>query len=436
MNARYTFDYAFRVLLAILPFMTILSIFTREKLGIPWFSFLKEALLLVMLLTIVWYHVKWIRRIQLTRIDLLFWSWQVEHTHYEIHTFPNITFENLFWIIISGILFGWRYDFSFLLAFFIVYHWVGFLEKTKAYYIKIFIVSGGIMLAISMLLKWPLSEDLLLYFGYSWNPSNWQFGSSIPIFHGVDGANVRRFQGLLDGPNTMWAFLLMYMGVFTYYFRHFQKWHFFIGCVLSIMLMLIIYTYSRSALLWFFAWVWFIILFLLPKIYKKYKIEFISILIFVTILLWAFFIQYSGTMKALLGRAWSTSGHLERMKIWISRFIENPMWQWLGSAGPAYRHVQNLENKDRKEVEEIDKKFIPESWYIQQLVEWWFLWLLLFLVIIGSMFRDLMKKNIILAGTFLAILTMNFFLHTFESAIVSLLLFSLIALIVAPHEKS
>ena len=50
------------------------------------------------------------------------------------------------------------------------------------------------MICISMLLKWPFSEDLLLYLGYSGNPSNWQFGSSIPIFHGVDGANVRRFQ--------------------------------------------------------------------------------------------------------------------------------------------------------------------------------------------------------------------------------------------------
>jgi H+/Cl- antiporter ClcA len=32
--------------------------------------------------------------------------WQVEHTHYAIHSFPNITFINLFWIILSGILFG------------------------------------------------------------------------------------------------------------------------------------------------------------------------------------------------------------------------------------------------------------------------------------------------------------------------------------------
>ena len=32
--------------------------------------------------------------------------WQVEHTHYAIHSFPNITLMNLVWIILSGILFG------------------------------------------------------------------------------------------------------------------------------------------------------------------------------------------------------------------------------------------------------------------------------------------------------------------------------------------
>jgi hypothetical protein len=95
---------------------------------------------------------------------------------------------------ISGIIYGGRYDFAFLIAFFTLYHGAPLLEKTISYYVRLFLISGGIMLLISMLLKWPLSEDLLLYLGYSGNPSNWQFGSSVPIFHGVDGANVRRFQ--------------------------------------------------------------------------------------------------------------------------------------------------------------------------------------------------------------------------------------------------
>jgi hypothetical protein len=80
-----------------------------------------------------------------------------------------------------------------------------------SYYLKLFVISGGIMLFLSGLLKWPLSEDILLAFGYCGNPSNWQACNGVPpIFHGIDGANVRRFQGLLDGPNTMGAFLILF----------------------------------------------------------------------------------------------------------------------------------------------------------------------------------------------------------------------------------
>ena len=425
MNPRYTFDFAFRILLAVLPFMTLLSIFTKERLGIPGFAFLKEWLLFLMLLTLAWYHVLRKKRIVFTFLDGIIWAYIILLLLISIKTTG-----------ISGIIYGWRYDFSFLIAFFTIIHWVSFLEKPISYYIKIFIISGGIMIFLSMLLKWPLSEDILLYFGYSWNPSNWQFWSSIPIFHGVDGANIRRFQWLLDGPNTMGAFLLLYTAMFTHYFRHYKKWHFFIGCVVSGFFLLVIYTYSRSALLWFFSWLGIIILFLLPKIYNKYRLQFFTIVGLLVLILWAFFIQYSWTMKALMGRAWSTSWHLERMKIWISRFQEHPLWQGLWSAWPAYRYVQKLENTDRKEIEEIDKKYIPESWYIQQLVEGWILGFVLFIGIVGSIFWRLKERNIIVAWWFASILVMNLFLHTFESAIVSLLLFLLVGLILAPHEKS
>jgi hypothetical protein len=105
-----------------------------------------------------------------------------------------LIFISFFTTGIPGILYGGKYDFSFFIAFFALYHGYHFLEKPLSYYLKIFLISGGVMIILSMLLKWPFSEDLLLYLGYSGNPSNWQFGSSVPIFHGVDGANVRRFQ--------------------------------------------------------------------------------------------------------------------------------------------------------------------------------------------------------------------------------------------------
>lgn len=131
----------------------------------------------------------------------------------------------------------------------IAYHGFPLLSRPISYYLRIFLISAGSMLFISGLLKWPLNEELLLYFGYSGNPSAWDFGGAPPIFHGIDGANVRRFQGLLDGPNTMGAFLIVFSGIFAYFMRFRREWYYVIAIVLLGLFAMVFYTYSRSALL-------------------------------------------------------------------------------------------------------------------------------------------------------------------------------------------
>ncbi len=416
--SRYTFDYAFRWLLILLPFMTVLSVFTKEKLGIPGFSFVKELLLISMLMTLMVYHIMRKMRILWTRYDVAILAYiliLVVISSYTTHA--------------RGIIYGWRYDFSFLIAFFVIIHGYSFLEKPLSYYLRLFLFSGGIMLFVSMLLKWPFSEDLLLYLGYSGNPSNWQFGSSIPIFHGVDGANVRRFQWLLDGPNTMGAFLLIYAGIFTYYFREKKSWFFVMGWVLLLLSILIFFTYSRSAAIWLFLWVGIIILFLLRYVFTHYKRQFITLTWVFIFIIGGIFIQYADNMKAILERGGSTSGHMERMKVGIERFTTHPLGQWLGSAGPAYRYVQDLTSTDRQKIEEMDRYYIPESWYIQQLIEGGIFWFLAFMSIMIMIGWSLYKVHILLLGTFISICVMNFFLHTFESSVVSLSMFLLFGLI-------
>lgn len=421
---RYTFDYAFRAFLIIIPFMTVLSIFFRERLGIPGFAFIKELLLFSMLFTILWAHISWKMRIVWSGYDLWIAVYIVLLLGISVFTTG-----------LPGIVYGGRYDFAFLIAFFTLYHGFMLLEKPASYYLKLFLISGGIMLTISMLLKWPLSEDLLLYLGYSGNPSNWQFGNSVPIFHGVDGANVRRFQWLLDGPNTMGAFILVYVGMLIYFLRNKKAWHFLLGCSVVWFFILILYTYSRSAALGFIGWVGIVILFSLREIFRKYKVQFIVTFCIVLLMVGGIFIQYAGNMKAIIQRGGSTNGHLERMQVGIERFISAPLWQGLSSAWPWYRYVQNLESLDRTQIEEKDRYYIPESWYIQQLVEWGIFWFLAFVWICLSLLIGLYRKNIILAGMFVSILIMNMFLHTFESAIVSLSLFLLIGLILAPSRS-
>ncbi len=419
---RYFFEYAFRALLIILPFTTILSIFTHEKLGIPWFSYIKEALVASMLLVVVIYHTTNKKKIIWTRYDSILFIYVI-----------IFVLVSVFTTGIKGIIYGGRYDFEFLVAFFAIFHGFSFLEKSVSYYLKLFLIAWWIALFMSLLLKWPFSEDLLLYVWYSGDPSHWQFGSSLPIFHGVDWANVRRFQWIFDGPNTMGAYILLYIGIFAYYLRFKKEWYFVIGGCIGILLMALIYTYSRSAIIWFLLWMGYILLFLSKRLWKSYRTQTMAIFILVSLIIGWVFIQYSGNLGAIISRGWSTQWHSERMVEWVKRAVTHPFGQWLWSAGPAYRYTQNLEWKDRKEIENLDRFYIPESWYIQQFIEWWILWGILFIMLMWVILIGLYKTHILLAGTFVSLLAMNFFLHTFESAFLSVSLFLLIGLFLGSH---
>jgi hypothetical protein len=303
-----------------------------------------------------------------------------------------------------------------------------------SYYLKIFLVSGGIMLFLSWLLKWPLTEDLLLHFWYCGNPSSWQACNGVPpIFHGIDGAHVRRFQWLLDGPNTMWAFLILFSGIFAYYMRMKKEWYFLAGLILIGLFIMIVYTYSRSALLGAMGGIVIAIIWSFKPLYTKYRTQFITMIILFIGIIWILWIKYGDNTQAILGREGSTKGHYERMVTSIDRFIEHPMGQWLGSSGPAYRHIMDVEATN---MEKLDRFYIPESWYIQQFVEWWVLWGILFLAIMFVLFIALVSKSPTLWAMFVWVGIMNLFLHTFESSVLVLSLFMLIWLLLSEKKRT
>lgn len=421
------FDLIVRILIVLLPFTTILSVFTEYKLGIPGFTYYKEIFLIWGLLYLTWKHIKKELTIR--------WGW------IDVIILIYIAYLILisFWTTgIRGIVYGWRYDFEFLVMFWVMYHWSEFLEKPLSYYLKLFLISCGSMLLISGLLKFPFSEDLLLYVGYSGNPSAWQFWSAPPIFQGIDGANVRRFQGILDGPNTMGAFLLLFSGVFAYYFRSKKEWFFVNGIILIGLFIMITYTGSRSAILGFLIGLALVIAVNIRTLYQKYRTQMVAMLLVFLVLIGGLYIMYAGRINAIIGRAGSTSWHIDRVVTSIHRFAEHPLGQWLGSSGPGYRYTQQLEGLSRAEIEKKDAFYIPESWYLQQLVEGGVIGGFAFLLIMITIFWNLFKKNSILGATFVGIGVMNSFLHTFESAPLSLLLFLLIGILLSKthvHER-
>lgn len=413
------FDFAIQFLLIFLPFSSFVSVFLTYRIGVPGANFIKEIILIIAGISLVHIYVHSYLtdkryKLQFTKIDYLILIY--------IILMIGIT---LFTTGIRGLIYGGRYDFSFLIIFLIAYHGYPILQKPISYYIRLFLISSGIMIFFSGLLKWPLTEDLLLYFWYSGNPSAWDFGGAPPIFHGIDGANVRRFQWILDGPNTMGAFLIIFSGLFAYFTRFLRKWYFIIAIILIWLFGMIFYTYSRSAIIGIiFAYI-IVLVMTLWSLWRFYRMQLISVIIILSLFMWSIGIIYYDRAMAIVGRAGSTQWHSERMIIGFKRIIEHPFGQWLGSAGPAYRYVIKATGSTHESVVELDKYYIPESWYIQQFIEGWVLSGILFLGIIVSIFISLMIIHPILGALFAWVSTMNLFLHTFESSIVSLSLFLL-----------
>ncbi|MDD2745583.1 MAG: O-antigen ligase family protein [Candidatus Gracilibacteria bacterium] len=416
------FDLGFRFLLVILPFHVIMTVFFQEKIGIHNFTFYKELILLGLgiILCIQIFRKKIVLRFE--RIDWLlmaYFAWMILVTLF--HPEP-----------IAHLLYGGRYDFEFFLAFLLIRHGISMLSLRPMQYLRMFIISASAALAIGILVRWVFGETILLHFGFSGNLSNWMFGGSIPIYHGIDQANVRRFQGIFDGPNPAGFFIILYFGVMATYFQSAKKYHFLLGLWGIILVGVLIYTYSRSALLGFAAGMGVVILYFLPTIWKKHKSIMFWSIPFLMLFLGMFFLKFEATLTKIVMREGSTKGHFERAVTGIERAKMKPLGSGLASAGPAYRFVHQPEpNESLFEGENKTEEdyYIPESWFIQQLVEGGLIGFALFLAIMGTLALQLLKKNIFLFGSFIGMNMMNLVLHSYESSYISLLLFMMLALI-------
>ncbi len=77
----------------------------------------------------------------------------------------------------------------------------------------------------------------------------------------------------------MGAFLILFTGLGVYYTRMKRDWYFVIGVIVMGLFMMIIYTYSRSALLGALAGIGVAVLWSISSLYRKYRKQFLTILI-------------------------------------------------------------------------------------------------------------------------------------------------------------
>jgi hypothetical protein len=336
--------------------------------------------------------------------------------------------------------YGGRYDFEFLFAFLIFKHAHAYLPGKVSEYVRIFLISATAAIVIGTFVRFVFHEEILLHFGFSPNLSNWKFGGSVPIYHGIDGANVRRFQGIFDGPNPAAFFLLAYLGVLFHFFRRRKDEMFAISLWALVVFVLVLYTYSRSALVGIALGVGVMLAVSAKAIWNKHrKAVFVAIPV-VALFCLAFYVKFEGSMDRIVLREGSSKGHFHRMATGFERFREHPVFgEGLAASGPAYRFVvpQNPnENLYEGETKEKEDYYIPESWYVQQLVEGGIPALGSFLAILAIIALALLRVSPPFFAAFVACATMNLFLHSFESAYASLSLFALAGLFFAISRKS
>lgn len=402
-----------KIILVILPFYVFLSLSLKS---LTWFNliwfFLKEFLLILAFFLLVF---EFIKAKKFPKLDILDFLVLAFFTYWIIITFVN-------WLWFKSLFYWWRYDFIFFVAFLIYKHGSQFLKESKKNLIKIFLASASISLFFWIFIKFIWKEDFLLLFGYTEYIWNWVYSWWVPNYHWLENSWIKRFQWILDWPNAMWFFLIIYTWFFIFLQKNKKEFYVFLFLIFTSILLYL--TFSRSAVLWVLSWTWIIFLLNLKYLFKNYKKTIIWLLTTFWIIWILALSLFSNQLKNIILRESSTEWHFSRMKIWIERFVEKPFWAWLAESWPAFRNIY-----PEKQNLEWEHYYIPESWFIQILVEWWIIYFLLFLSILWVISFKLYKKSIIILWVFIAIIVMNIFLHIFEATYLSILLFILIWLI-------
>jgi hypothetical protein len=413
------FDRLTRVLIAVLPFHVLFSVFFGFKLGIPGVSLYKEALLFALALALGY---DFFRRRSWPKTDWLDWL---------IAAYAGVLLvvSAFSGTSLAGIVAGVRYDLEFLFVFVLFKHGTHLLGGKFSDYVRIFVISSSIAILLGAFVRFVTKETILLHFGFSANLSNWQFGGSVPIYHGIPNANIRRFQGIFDGPNSAAYFLILHIGLILYYFRTKREYWGILALWLFGVFGLLLLTYTRSALVGVALATGFTVLLCLPVILRRYKLAFFSFVAVCALVIGGFYLRYSDSLQTIFLREGSSKGHFERMTMGIDQFLEHPMGSGLASSGPASRYTYDASVLSPSELKRKEDETIPESWYIQVLVEGGFLALALFLAIMATIAYETFRFHPFIAWSFFCVLGMNFFLHTFETFFVTLLLFLFLGII-------
>lgn len=433
--------------IGLLPWSVLIAVFFWEQLGFSVFRFWKEIFLLVLFVIFFFSSVRGKIKFSWDGIDilvLLYTIWLLAISFYRGGSIVSY----IYWL---------RYDVEFLWAFLFLRRAVPLWNVSFKAMAGVFLISGGAMLIMSILIRYIFGETILTIFGFNGVIWSSDAGGAPPIYHDINGSSIIRFQWVLEGPNQMAFFLVLYIATYATLLIKFFRYRVINTVIMIALLFLFLETYSRSAYIGISVGVLVAIVFSILTLFKseRYMHALVSLLkkilipgiILILVFLGVLF-QFRWQFYDIFTRHGSTSGHYERMMIGFTRFLARPLGSGLAEAGPASRWVADVNDKsiDLNTIEDPSLKalamklkvknpdfyfttsnyYIPESWYVQQLVEGGLIWCLLLLAILFTLLFRL-KKQVYFLGGFVAVMIMNIFLHSFESVHTVLALFLLLA---------
>lgn len=261
--------------------------------------------------------------------------------------------------------------------------------------------AGSLVLLFGLIQHYLLPADFLRHLGYSEVVSTWAPGGVLPMYHLIGETGAIRLQSTLAGPNQLGAYTLLLLALAAGLIRR-EGGERYAGIVVTTAgLVVLAYTYSRSALLGLLVGVAVLLLRTWPKLSRRVRHG----TVVASVILAAGGVAATMLMpglRATLLRTASTSEHLELSLAAIETTWQNPLGLGIGStAGGAQRYAAGL---------------TPENMYLGAALETGWLGGVLFIAMLAAIFYELWRRDSTLAYGLLGVLTVGLFLHPLHDA--------------------
>lgn len=403
----------FAALLFLLPFQAFLQVWLRFKLGLP--------------LEQVFYLSLWKEFLVATLILLAGLKIALEKkVPFKILTLDKLIFGFFLLALLYFFAFGGgleqkitglRYDLEFFGIYFLARIFQFSKYQIKAF-LGIFLGTAAVAVVFGLLQVSLIPPDFLVKLGYSGSFEEYLKTGIIPTYEPLSSAlsNLYRIQSTFPGDLQFSSYLILvvtFLGAIVLFSK--TKTKIYLAIPLLASAIALAATFTRS------AWIGFVFAgFAILLIFVKRKIYIILPAIALIVLSFASFkmLLENKTFETLIlhgevrgGELFgSTEGHKSAFGEAVNIIVQNPLGKGVGTAGPASKVGE--------------KVVIPESWYLQILIEFGVLGLILFVGIIISLgkklyliyqkAKDPLPKMLALGllGALIGLSVQNLFLHT------------------------